>query len=158
MRYSSCIDRCGRWSTGGSCGRGFGYKCQDSDLWGDNSYRYLDKRPSIGRRCKLSQGISDNLLIHGQGGQAVTRAEVKGRWTTKYNVNPRLSPHEKTAIYRALERWGGVFAGDPKNHREVKTTELVITLLDERPVRHHPLRISPEIEAGVAIQIAEMPP
>ena len=98
------------------------------------------------------------------GGMAFTRTEVgqmevkevKVARAAKYNVNPSLSPREMTSIHRVLEVWGEVFADNPKTPREVKTTEHVITLLDECPVRHRPLRVSPEIEAEVARQINEM--
>ena len=55
-----------------------------------------------------------------------------------------------------LWRWKDVFAENPKSPREIGTAEHVITLLDERPIRSRPLRVSPEIEAEVSKQIDEM--
>ena len=98
------------------------------------------------------------------GGQAATRAEVmriegvgnKSSVTGKFDINPRLPYRQRQAIQRLLEKWTGVFAENPKRPQKIKTAEHVITLLDERPVRHRPLRVSPEMEAEVSRQIDEM--
>ena len=74
----------------------------------------------------------------------------------RFDINPKLSLREETAIRKVLLRWKDVFAENPKSPREIGTAEHVITLLDERPIRSRPLRVSPEIEAEVSKQIDEM--
>ena len=74
----------------------------------------------------------------------------------RFDINPKLSPREEAAIRKVLSRWKDVFAGNPKSPREIGTAEHVITLLDERPTKSRPLRVSPEIEAEVSKQIDEM--
>ena len=98
------------------------------------------------------------------GGQAVTRAEVirieaegvRSTIATGFDINQQLSSRQRQAIYRVLEKWRGVFAENPKKPQEIGTAEHIITLLDERPIRHRPLRVSPEMEAEVSKQIDEM--
>ena len=108
-------------------------------------------------------GCWKTSLAAARGGYAETRAEIMqtemgkegDNLEARFDINPKLSPRER-AIRNVLSRWKDVFAENPKSPREIGTAEHVNTLLDERPIRSRPLRVSPEIEAGVSKQIDEM--
>ena len=55
-----------------------------------------------------------------------------------------------------LKKWKNVFARNPKSPRVIQTAEHCIILLDERPIRHRPIRIAPVEEAEISRQIDEM--
>ena len=109
-------------------------------------------------------GCWKTSLAAARGGYTATRAEIMqtemgkegDSLEARFDINPKLSPREETAICKVLSRWKDVFAENLKSPREIGTAEHVITLLDERPTRSRPLRVSPEIEAEVSKQIDEM--
>ena len=121
---------------------------------GDQSDTRIKLRVKLGD-CWKEVGVS----VH--GGQPLERAEVMGVETSTPNcreidVNQDLSYSEREAMYALLEKHSKVFAVNPKRPDEVKTTRHRITLLDERPIKHRPLRVSPKTEREVARQIDEM--
>ena len=123
----------------------------------NTTFDWENMRVRLGGCWKIS-------LAAARGGYAATRAEIMqtemgkegDSLEARFDINAKLSPREETAIRKVLSRWKDVFAENPKSSREIGTAEHVITLLDERPIRSRPLRVSPEIEAEVSKQIDEM--
>ena len=95
------------------------------------------------------------------GGQAVTRAEVilieaegfRSTIATGFDINQQLSSWQFIGCWTSGE---GFSQRTRRSLRKSGTAEHIITLLDERPIRHRPLRVSPEMEAEVSKQIDEM--
>ena len=89
-------------------------------------------------------GFWKTSLAAARGGYTATRAEnmqtEMGKegdsLEARFDINPKLSPREETAIRKVLSRWKDVFAENPKSTREIGTAEHVITLLeaaDQKP-------------------------
>ena len=91
-------------------------------------------------------GCWKTSLAAARGGYAATRAEIMqtemgkegDSLEARFDINPKLSPREETAIRKVLSRWKDFFAENPKSPREIGTAEHVITLLDKRPIRSRP--------------------
>ena len=96
-----------------------------------------------------------------QGGQAILRAEVArvtepDAYGQKFDIDPSRSPSEREDIQAMLERYSEVFAANPKSPGEIQEAEHRIALMDDRPIKHRPLRVSPITEVEISRQIEEM--
>ena len=110
-------------------------------------------------RVKLGDHWKD-AAVGARGGDILVRANVLQQNTDvtraqpgAFDVNPSLPPDERSALMKILDKYQGVFAENPKKPHEIATAEHAITLIDPRPVRHRPLRVSPTIELEVNRQI-----
>ena len=111
-----------------------------------------------GFRVRLGDGWLDTgFSIH--GGQPLARAEcmqITDSKDTKFDVNPALPWRQREAIHDILAKHSEVFATNHRRPKEIRTAEHRITLLDDRPIKHRPLRVSPDTEAEIGRQIDEM--
>ena len=113
-----------------------------------------------GFRVKLDdQWLETRTLL--QGGKALGRAEVvqiesPSEQDQMFDIDPELSHEQRRAMLDVLRKHRTVFAVNPKSPREIHRVEHRITLIDHRPIRYRPLRVSPPTESEISRQIEEM--
>ena len=73
-----------------------------------------------------------------------------------FDIDPELSHEQRRAMLDVLRKHKSVFAVNPKSPREIHGVEHRITLIDHRPIRYRPLRVSPPTESEISRQIEEM--
>ena len=103
------------------------------------------------------------------GGKPLTRAEAitatilrpDPHRVLKYdeqswNINPELEPNQKTELVKLLQSYSDVFAVDTKNPETTHTARHVIETGNAQPVRAKNIRVSPQTEREIKMQVDQM--
>ena len=101
------------------------------------------------------------------GGQALTRAELIATTTSdllcnntctasRWNINPDITHQESTRLMALLEEFDDVFAVNPKKPSVAKYAQHVIDTGNAQPIKARNVRVSPQVEKEINIQVTQM--
>ena len=101
------------------------------------------------------------------GGQALSRAELvssayylpesnTASSSNECKINPELDPRQKSQIQALLEEFHDVFAENPKKPSTTTTAQHLIETGNALPIKAKSIRVSPQVEAEINVQIGQM--